>query len=551
MNIKLYSYSTLIVLFIILTGCSRNPETRSTLDKAEQIMHNKPDSALIILENINKSLLSSTKEQAFYALLLTQAQDKNYIDKTNDSLISIAVDYYSTSKDNYHKMLAHYYKARINYNAKNYSKSIISLFKAENIAKELDDYFQLGLIYQRFSDIYQKIYNNLEHLNYVQKAYDCFVLSKNIIYTDWALYDIARAYHNLEDYNNSLDKSRQVIDIAYKRNNKSLLLSGLKIAGASSVAIADYKAARNYYNRAIEIDKGSLSASDYCNLGIAHLSLKDMDKAVEYMKILDSIAPEKQWLKYEINRYKNNYKEALNAFKNEYMFQNSVIKDLITQNVTKAVSDYNSYEQKTKEKELKRERVSKYIYVISLLLILLLLCFLFWQNSKKQKMQIKNNILLASNLKNELAVKNTEINEMNTAINSLFSEQFKAIDELIKTYYEDCSKDKRKTIKNFEDIISQMQISSKVRRNSTNRNIEEIVNRYKDNLISKLKIEVTVLKEEEIMLYVYLVAGFSPQAISIFINCNVDDVYRKKYNLKSKISKYAIQNSELFLDEIA
>lgn len=535
---------------MLLVGC-KDSHVSYSLVLAEQFMQNKPDSSLTILEKINKEQLSSAKEQALYALLLTQAEDKNSIEKTNDSLISIAADYYANTKEHYHKMLAHYYKAKINYNAKNYSNSIISLFKAEDAAKELEDYFQLGLIYQRFSDIYQKIYNNIEHLNYAQKAYDCFVASKNVIYKDWALYDLARAYHNLEDYDNSLINSRQVIDIAYKRNNKSLLLSGLKIAGASSVAIADYKAAKNYYNSAIEIDKGSLSASDYCNLGIAHLSLNEMDKAVAYMKVLDSIDSEKQWLKYEVNRHKKNYKEALEAFRNEYMLQNSVIKNLITQNVTKAVSDYNIYEQTIKEKELKREKTSKYIYILGAMLILAILCYHFWQYSKEQKMQIRNSILLASNLKNELETKDTEISEMNTAINSLFSEQFKAIDELIKTYYEDCSKDKRKTIKSFENIISEMQISSRSKRNTTDRNIEEIINKYKDNLISKLKMEFPSLKEDEIMVYVYLVAGFSPQAISIFINCDVDDVYRKKYNLRSKISRSSVQNRELFLSEIA
>ena len=42
------------------------------------------------------------KCRAHYALLYTQAQDKTYRDETNDSLISIAVDYYRHTDDARH-----------------------------------------------------------------------------------------------------------------------------------------------------------------------------------------------------------------------------------------------------------------------------------------------------------------------------------------------------------------------------------------------------------------------------------------------------------------
>ena len=44
-------------------------------------MEEYPDSALHILESIETQQLSAQADRAYYALLLTQARDKNYIVK--------------------------------------------------------------------------------------------------------------------------------------------------------------------------------------------------------------------------------------------------------------------------------------------------------------------------------------------------------------------------------------------------------------------------------------------------------------------------------------
>lgn len=54
-----------------------------------------PDSALIQIKNINKESLRGRYNKARYALLYSQALDKNYIDVESDSLISDALQYYS------------------------------------------------------------------------------------------------------------------------------------------------------------------------------------------------------------------------------------------------------------------------------------------------------------------------------------------------------------------------------------------------------------------------------------------------------------------------
>ena len=72
-------------------------------------MENHPDSAYSLLQTIDSEALRTRGGRARYALLYTQAQDKNYIDETNDSLISEAVDYYRQTDDVRRKFLSYYY----------------------------------------------------------------------------------------------------------------------------------------------------------------------------------------------------------------------------------------------------------------------------------------------------------------------------------------------------------------------------------------------------------------------------------------------------------
>ena len=71
-----------LLAILFFTGCY-NREQISRLDEAEALIQNKPDSALTILQQLKSE--GSQAEQAKYALLYSEALDKNHIKATNDS----------------------------------------------------------------------------------------------------------------------------------------------------------------------------------------------------------------------------------------------------------------------------------------------------------------------------------------------------------------------------------------------------------------------------------------------------------------------------------
>ncbi|MCL2739307.1 MAG: hypothetical protein FWE30_07660, partial [Bacteroidales bacterium] len=89
----------MLLLCCSTVSCINDKTISATLDRAEALMQGRPDSALYVLRSLHGQQIPRGALQARYALLYTQARDKNYLPISGDSLINIAVRYYSQKKD--------------------------------------------------------------------------------------------------------------------------------------------------------------------------------------------------------------------------------------------------------------------------------------------------------------------------------------------------------------------------------------------------------------------------------------------------------------------
>lgn len=83
MTIKGKVFVCVVTLLAIICSCNRGTEV---LDKAEQMVRTNPDSSLVVLSSIDRTMLSKS-ERALYGLLFTMAQDKSGLDVDMDTLI--------------------------------------------------------------------------------------------------------------------------------------------------------------------------------------------------------------------------------------------------------------------------------------------------------------------------------------------------------------------------------------------------------------------------------------------------------------------------------
>lgn len=149
-----------IVLFLIMGACNNHPQAPILLE-VEKIIEEQPDSALSILNKVENINQLSEKDPATYCLLLTQAQDLNYITHTSDSLIKIAATYFEKSNDKHKASLSYYYMGRVNTDLHDALKAQEFYLKALEIGEKTKDYHLLA-----------KICNNLGTLYNYQDIYD-------------------------------------------------------------------------------------------------------------------------------------------------------------------------------------------------------------------------------------------------------------------------------------------------------------------------------------------------------------------------------------------
>ena len=127
------SLTILPFLICVLTFCGRQDIISESLDRAESCMADRPDSALTIIEALDSTHFNSKSQKARYALLKSMALDKNYIDRTDDSLVNIAVAHYRHTLNAPCKFRSYDYQARVYQNAGQMDKAMESLVRAEHI----------------------------------------------------------------------------------------------------------------------------------------------------------------------------------------------------------------------------------------------------------------------------------------------------------------------------------------------------------------------------------------------------------------------------------
>lgn len=108
-RMKKRTITAVSTLTILLAACISRTNYDPMLMQADSLMPTRPDIALYILQDVTLQQFSSQADRAYYALLITQAKDKNYIQQTNDSLIRTAVEYYTSTNNKRMQAEAYYY----------------------------------------------------------------------------------------------------------------------------------------------------------------------------------------------------------------------------------------------------------------------------------------------------------------------------------------------------------------------------------------------------------------------------------------------------------
>ena len=317
MKLRTIRYIFLLAALCMLS-CSRHSVHWETLTQVETFIEEQPDSALTALKHIDAQELAGKEERAKYALLLSMALDKNYVDKTDFEVLQPAIDYYQGHGTATDKLRTYYYQGRIYQNQQKHDELALQCFvkaltegaASEDILTKARVLFTQGRIY---SDIYEWdkcLATYLEAAEYFKRM-DRTSSYVNCIASVINVYTITRDAAQAEKYialaQEDLDKCNAKIKAYFYSSHLTYLATYGQDKNDIRVAIDEY------------ISISAASGTDWLSVASAFLEIGDASAAKDALSRHGKILNVAQKVKYhallaDIYKQEDKYREAMNAY---------------------------------------------------------------------------------------------------------------------------------------------------------------------------------------------------------------------------------------------
>ncbi|MBE6224790.1 MAG: tetratricopeptide repeat protein [Bacteroidales bacterium] len=532
----------LILLTISFASCTSNLITVSDLMNISANMQEYPKQVLDTLSGIKVEQLKNKEANALYALLYSQAMDKNWIDETDDSLITVAVDYYEHTNDIYNKFLAYYYSGRVYQNAGDYTKAIIAFTKSEDLADKIEDDYNIGLLYANLGLLYQKVYDFTKSLESFKNAYNHYIAAQKYNHSMYVKLNIGNVLLSMQQFGKAEEYLQEFMRWSFAKADYITCRDGFRMLVSLYLQTGESQKLKNLLGgKFYAVCKGDPKFLHY-NAYLSALN-NDFRSAQEYLHKAWKVAKSGKdsatlyHRSYQINKLLGNYRAALDCHERYFLIQDISVARKLSQPIITAQKDHYKNEAIYNELQLKYNREKFTIIIIAAIVILVLvtLLYVYRMNSKQRRIEgymdkiqdLERSLFHANMDKDSVAM------EMTEKISDLFITQFDLIDKLSTTYYETHGFNRDK------DAIYK-QVTKEIEKLSTDKKylaqLEEIVNNHMDGVMKKTRNAVPQLSEIDFRMLCYMYAGFSAKAISIFTNNSTGSIYMKKSRFKDKIS---------------
>lgn len=167
------------LMLCLLPSC-RQEKSVSQLAWGKYYLWTAPDSAYQVLKTITSPRQLPEEERSLYALLMTQAMYRSGRTISSDSLINVAVEYYSLHGNSEEKAAAFLYKGYILQDQGRDREAIYAYKQAEEVVKTAKDLRLHFLVYTALARINDQYAHYEKSLAYYRKALDL-----NLSVTAW------------------------------------------------------------------------------------------------------------------------------------------------------------------------------------------------------------------------------------------------------------------------------------------------------------------------------------------------------------------------------
>lgn len=541
----------------ILLSCGRG--YREAMDVAQSQMMSAPDSSLTILQGMDGQALSTRGLRARYALLLTMARDKCYMDVSQDTIIRVAYDWYQHHGSKQERMLSAYYMGVVQQQAGNSIEAILAFREAEPLAKELADYRQQSLTEQHLSAIFARNYDRNQALEYAQRSLKAAELSGDSLMADYCRLDIVNQLLGQFCYADAEEKLEQLL--LNSQNNPIMLSFALKKKAHVLIFQKphNYEGAKSLYEEISSLGVVRLVAEDYGKLALIEQAMGNSSMAQKYLNIEQTLIRERidslVFLNdcYNVYDKRGEWRKAMEYLSERDVLQDKVVMDLLRQSETHALEVY--YRETLSFVRL-RSQYRRYIAVTVGVILFSIIITLILLIKKKNRRLLEDMVKIQEFSDN---LDNLKGNDSTTysILEGLINDKVHSLQQLSESFFswEDSAIKKREEKKGMmmkDEIISAFRKQLGELRNDHTfiRSLEQSLDVTEKGLMKQVRKVLRQEKELDYTILTLLFSGFSIKSISYLLRMSEAALRMRKTRYKQQFESLSEQEGRFFLEKL-
>lgn len=507
------------------------------LDKAELLLDEDPVLTDSLMNTIDPSAIRGKENKARYALFYTAAEYKNGKAATSDSLIMVAVRFYSIGNNMELRFLSNYYLGCVYYNLSQYSDAAAAFTNAEQLSTFIDNDFWKGLLYFRLGDIFSKACDYHGAEEYFTKSTNCFERTGKEHDKLYAMLYLGHTRSNLQEFSSADSLLRIVEKASFVLGDNELTDQCVYERMSCLVDMEEPDSATVLLNKYYQLFDSASKAVGFLEMMAQYYnSVKDFAKSDLYLKQAwncDLSEGDSIYLYYVsslLAESKGDTEQALDFFQKYTALQNTSLRSILSQPILAAQKEQYRIMAENELLKYRHTRSTLVLCVVIFLLIIVIVLVTYHYKKKRMDEQLYDSLAVVEELSGK-------IEDLKNQVRIQFHERHDLSNRLYSMYFDSDSQDKitkQQLNVTINSLIKDYTAPESIRE------LDRLLNESYDGIMERLVDPEIGLTDKELELFRYSIAGLSSKSVSVIIKESPQNVYQ----IKSRLLKKVRRNSE-------
>ena len=545
---RFFTETALFLVLVFLCPACTQPSRRhvnAVLDDVESYINDRPDSALAVLEGVDTTALTTRALRARYSLLRVMALDKCYEDITVPGLLDPVISWYEHHGSADDKMKTLYFQGRIAQSGGDQKKAAVFYSRAEEYASVVSDKHMLGILYLAEATMFDAVHNTEKEVEYTEKGIAVF-RGINDPMQEMVLGQLAISYAMLKKWEQADSLFRKGISASSSNSfAMSVLLSNyarMKVLQPDpdpEAALESLDRMRNEYGYPLSLRDAGAYAYALALSGRSREAEGILDQLEQYAS--SSPLEVEPWLSRCASAV-GDYKRAYGSLSRAHAAEESVIQNVLSDSVTKALQDY--YEVSARQERERRLRQG--VWTLAGVSLLLFIAILLLLRERRVRVERDRLLRIRAELEQDLKEQEARTSMLSDSFSSRLAQlrlqlKIERLERLRKSgqygYWIWMEKKGRSSDANVTKALRKdLQDICALEKDS--RLLECRLDKELDGIVSHLKADLNIAnRPKEVFFLCCWLIGLKPDMIAELLNLQMSNVYVKTHRLEERIRR--------------